>query len=70
MSLESLLDEVQSRFVVKAITSMACVKTLELPATYPKDPANRIIGAAAWVEGIPLVTANEKIRRTNAFKTI
>ena len=70
MSIESLLDEVQSRFVVQAITSSACVKTLELPEEYPKDPADRIIGATAWAEGIPLVTADAKIRKAKAFATI
>lgn len=70
IDLETLLDSVQSRFAVKAITSRACLKTLELPANYPKDPADRIIGATALAEGIPLVTADEKIRRAKAFATI
>lgn len=70
IDMEALLDEVQSRFAVKAITSRACLKTLELPANYPKDPADRIIGATALAEGIPLVTADEKIRRARAFATI
>jgi len=70
IDLETLLDEVQSRFQVKAITSRACLKTLELPANYPKDPADRIIGATALAEGIPLVTADERIRKAKAFATI
>lgn len=70
MNLESVLDEVQSRIAVKPITSRACLKALELPPNYPKDPADRIIGATALAEGIPLVTADEKIRKTKAFATI
>ena len=70
IDLETLFDEVQSRFVVKAITGRACMKTLELPTNYPKDPADRIIGATALAEGIPLITADENIRRAKAFRTI
>jgi PIN domain nuclease of toxin-antitoxin system len=70
MSTEVLLDSVQSRFVVRPITAEACAKTLELPANYPKDPADRIIGATALVEGISLVTADEGILRSKAIQTI
>lgn len=70
VSFGTLIDQLESRFVVKAITGRSCVKTLELPSEYPKDPADRIIGATAWVEGIPLVTADEKIRKVKAFETI
>jgi PIN domain nuclease of toxin-antitoxin system len=69
-SLESLLDDVQARFAVRTITARACAKTLELPTNYPKDPADRIIGATALVEGIPLITADRGIRRSKAVQTI
>jgi PIN domain nuclease of toxin-antitoxin system len=70
MSAESLLDGLQSQFVVRPITAPACAKTLELPDDYPKDPADRIIGATALVEGLPLVTADRNIRRSKAVTTI
>ena|SRR2546423_4868873 len=70
MSLDALLDEVQSRFVVRTIVPRACAKTVELPPNYPKDPADRIIGATALVEGIPLITADRAIRRSKAIQTI
>jgi len=41
-----------------------------LPAGYPKDPADRIIGATALVEGIPLITADREIRKSRALATI
>jgi len=41
-----------------------------LPAGYPKDLADRIIGATALVEGIPLVAADDDIRRSKAMRTI
>ena len=70
ISLESFLHEVEARFVILPITGRACVRAIGLPATYPKDPADRIIGATALVEGIPLLTADRGIRRSRALSTI
>ena len=70
VSLESFLREVESRFVVLPITARTCVLTLGLPAAYPKDPADRVIGATALAEGLPLVTADLEIRKTKAVRTI
>ena len=70
LSLESFLHEIEARFVVLPITGRACVRALELPATYPKDPADRIIGATALVEGLPLLTADREIRRSRALHAI
>lgn len=70
ISLESFLREVEARFVVLPITSRACVLAFGLPATYPKDPADRIIGATAKTEGLLLLTADREIRRSKALHTI
>ena len=70
ISLESFLREVETRFVVLPISGQACVRALGLPATYPKDQADRIIGATALVEGLPLLTADSDIRRSKALRTI
>lgn len=70
ITLESFLQEVESRFVVLPINSAACARITELPAAYPKDPVDRIIAATALVQGIPLVTADRDIRRSKAFPTI
>jgi PIN domain nuclease of toxin-antitoxin system len=67
---ESFLSEVERRFVVLPITTRICVGALSLPAGYPKDPADRIIGATALVEGLTLVTANAQIRNTLVVPTI
>ena len=69
-SLETFLTEVESRFVVLPITGRVCVRAMGLPVTYPKDPADRIIGATALVEGIPLITADSDIRKSKALPTI
>ncbi|MFY9842935.1 MAG: type II toxin-antitoxin system VapC family toxin [Terriglobales bacterium] len=70
ISLESFLREVEDRFIILAISGRACVRALGLPATYPKDPADRIIAATALVEGLSLVTADRAIRRSRALHTI
>jgi len=70
ISLESLLQEIEARFAVLPISSRACARTLQLPAGYPKDPADRLIGATALVEGRSLVTADREIRLSKALATI
>jgi PIN domain nuclease of toxin-antitoxin system len=70
ISLESFLEEIEARFIVLPISGRACARALGLPATYPKDPADRIIGATALVEGMSLLTADREIRRSRALHTI
>jgi PIN domain nuclease of toxin-antitoxin system len=70
ISLESFLQEIEARFVVLPITGRACARAMGLPAAYPKDPADRIIGATALVEGLTLLTADREIRRAKAVQTI
>jgi len=69
-SLETFLSEVEARFVVLPITGRVCVRAAGLPASYPKDPADRVIGATALVAGVPLVTADDDIRRSKALRTV
>lgn len=70
ISLESFLKDVEERFVVLPISARACARTLALPAGYPKDPADRVIGATALVEGLSLVTADREIRRAKVVRTV
>ena len=70
ISLESFLQEIEARFVVLPISGRACARSIGLPTAYPKDPADRIIGATALVEGLSLITADLEIRRSKAVYTI
>jgi len=70
VGLESFLQDIESRFTVLSITGRACARAVALPKTYPKDPADRIIGATALVEGMPLITADRHILRSGALPTI
>jgi PIN domain nuclease of toxin-antitoxin system len=69
-TLETFLTEIEIRFVVLPIRARVCVRAASLPAGYPPDPADRVIGATALVEGILLVSADEGIRRSRAVPTI
>jgi len=67
---DAFLSELERRLVVLPITARIALQALELPASYPKDPADRIIGATALIEGIPLLTADREIRKSRAVPTI
>jgi PIN domain nuclease of toxin-antitoxin system len=69
-NLEAFLREVERRFAVLPITGRISVQAFEFPANYPKDPADRVIGATAVVEGLSLVTADQAIRQSKAVPTI
>jgi PIN domain nuclease of toxin-antitoxin system len=70
ISLESFLREIEARFVVLPISGRACARAMGLPTGYPKDPADRVIGATALVEGLPLITADREIHRSRVVHTI
>ena len=69
-TLETFLSDIEARFIVLPITAHVCVRAMGFPSTYPDDPADRVIGATALVEGIPLVTADDGIRRCKELPTI
>jgi PIN domain nuclease of toxin-antitoxin system len=69
-TLETFLTEVEARFVILPITGRICVRAIGLPPAYPTDPADRVIGATALIEAVPLVTADDAIRRSKLLPTI
>ena len=69
-SLGSFLTEVESRFSLLPMNSQICTQAMDFPASYPKDPADRIIGATALVQGMRLITADSALRRSNLLQTI
>jgi len=56
--------------VVKPITPEIASLAAHFPETYPRDPADRLIGATALAEGLPLVTRDEGIRNSPLLRTI
>ena len=69
-TLESFLQELEMRFLVLPITAKTCLRILELPTRFPKDPADRIIGATALAEGLTLVTADGNILASQAVPVV
>ncbi len=69
-SVESFVRETVSRVIAKPMTPEIAALAVQLPTGFPKDPADRLIAATAIAEGVPLVTADEKIRRAKVVQTI
>ena len=67
---ETVLSEVERRLVILPITSKIAMQAFALPANYPKDPVDRVIGATALIEDLPLITADREIRKSKAVPTI
>jgi PIN domain nuclease of toxin-antitoxin system len=67
---ETFLSEVERRLIVLPITRNIALQASDLPLGYPKDPVDRIIGATALIEDIPLLTADAQIRKSRAVPTI
>ena len=67
---ETFLSDVEARFIVLPITANIARQAFELPASFPKDPVDRVIAATALIEDVPLITADNGIRRTHAVPVI
>ncbi|MBZ5612451.1 MAG: type II toxin-antitoxin system VapC family toxin [Acidobacteriia bacterium] len=55
---------------MRPITPEIAALATQFPDDYPRDPADRIIGATARAEGLTLVTRDERIRNTPLLKTV
>lgn len=69
-SVENFMSETVSRVMLKPMTPAIVAQAVRLPSTYPKDPADRVIAATAIVEGMPLVTADQRIQQSGVVETI
>jgi PIN domain nuclease of toxin-antitoxin system len=65
-SVRLLLEDVTVRPITPEIAALAT----QFPDDYPRDPADRLIGATARAEGLTLVTRDESIRRSPLLKTV
>jgi PIN domain nuclease of toxin-antitoxin system len=70
ISLDAYMAELEARFSVMPITAAIAAATTRLPASYPRDPADRIIGATALVHGATLITADQRIRKFKSIRTL
>jgi PIN domain nuclease of toxin-antitoxin system len=65
-SIRHLLEDVTVRPITPEIAALAA----QFPDDFPRDPADRLIGATARAEGMTLVTRDEHIRRSPLLKTV
>ncbi|HEY4817898.1 MAG TPA: type II toxin-antitoxin system VapC family toxin [Candidatus Acidoferrum sp.] len=69
-TVEAYVKEVTSAVAIRPITVQIAALANQFPASYSTDPCDRLIGATALAEAIPLVTKDANIRRSHQIKTI
>lgn len=67
-SIQEMLDT--AGVSVHPLTPTVAALASQFPEDYPRDPADRLIGATARAEGISLITQDERIRRSKLIDTI
>ena len=69
-TVESSVNRLIEGVTIKPITPEIATLAAQFPDDYPRDPADRLIGATARAEGLALVTRDEGIRKSPLLKTI
>jgi len=69
-TVDSFVHEISAPLVVKVCTAAIASMAVQFLEAYPKDPADRPIGATSRVEALPLVTADEHLRKSPLLDTI
>jgi len=69
-TVQSIVAEVSAKVAIRPITVEIAVLATQLPADYPQDPCDRIIGATALSEGMTLITKDSRIRECLQLPTI
>ena len=69
-SVEAFVRETVARVILRPLTVEVAVLAAGLPESFPRDPADRLIAATAIVEGMPLVTADARIRQSKVVETV
>ena len=68
--LGQLLERVEGAFVVLPISRRVAEIGQQFSARYPKDPADRIVGATAVAHGLVLATRDKRIRASGEVECI
>lgn len=69
-TVEASLRLLTEGVTVKAITHEIAAIAAQFPIDFPGDPADRLIAATARVEGVGLVTRDEKLLASPLLHTI
>lgn len=70
MSVGSFVRECAAKVRVIPISPEIAARAVGFPDSYPKDPQDRLIGATALVEGMPLVTRDKFIKKSRLVPVI
>ena len=69
-TVDTFVADIAGRCQVVEITPEIAIASVRLRSPYPKDPADRLIGATAMVHALPLITKDAAIRRAPGIITI
>ncbi len=69
-NLVTTIAELTNSITVLPVNWEVAMESIHLPAGFNSDPADRLIAATARAQGIPLVTADERILSCASVKTI
>jgi PIN domain nuclease of toxin-antitoxin system len=69
-TMEATIRGLLEGVAVLPITFDIAVLTAHFPPDFPSDPMDRIIAATSRAEGLPLVTADQRILNCSLVKTI
>ena len=69
-NVEGFLKKVEASYHVLSLDRRIAIKAVQFSKAYPKDPADRQIGATAFVHGLTLVTADKKILKSGEVTCI
>lgn len=64
IGVDSFVKKCASFVQVFPISEEIAVRSVQFPKSYPGDPQDRMIGATALVEGLPLLTHDRRIVRS------
>jgi PIN domain nuclease of toxin-antitoxin system len=71
-SVDVMLSEIElhPRFEILPLTARIALESTRLGPSFPRDPADQLIGATCRVHGLTLVTADERIRDSSVVAVI
>lgn len=67
---ENTIERMTAGINVLPVTREIAALTVHFPDNFPNDPADRIIAATARAEGLPLITADQRMLDCPLLKTI
>jgi PIN domain nuclease of toxin-antitoxin system len=69
-TIDSSIRELTAGVSVLPITPEIAALATQFPEDYPRDPADRLVGATARAEGLILITRDENIRKSPLIRTV